>query len=67
MLSTFGIQLIYKRYRSFKNSIILFDESLLKNIYPLGWVYINLLGEYNFAVKKVLESDELRPLNINNP
>ena len=28
--------------------------------------YINLLGEYNFDVKNVLESDELRPLNINN-
>ncbi|SMC26201.1 Tn3 transposase DDE domain-containing protein [Clostridium acidisoli DSM 12555] len=44
-----------------------FDESLLKHISPLGWEHINLLGEYNFDVKNVLESDELRPLNINNP
>lgn len=42
-------------------------ESLLKHISPLGWKHINLLGEYNFDVKNVLESDELRPLNINNP
>ncbi len=44
-----------------------FDESLLKHISPLAWEHINLLGEYNFDVKNVLESDELRPLNINNP
>ena len=44
-----------------------FDESLLKHISPLGWEHINLLGEYNFDVKNILESDELRPLNINNP
>ncbi|MCE5222279.1 MAG: Tn3 family transposase [Clostridium sp.] len=43
------------------------DESLLKHISPLGWEHINLLGEYNFDVKNILESDELRPLNINNP
>lgn len=44
-----------------------FDVSLLKHISPLGWEHINLFGEYNFDVKNVLESDELRPLNINNP
>ena len=33
---------------------------------PLGWEHINLLGEYNFDFKNILESDELRPLNINN-
>ena len=44
-----------------------FDENLLKHISPLRWEHINLLGEYNFDVKNVLESDELRPLNINNP
>jgi len=33
---------------------------------PLGWEHINLLGEYNFDVKNILELDELRPLNINN-
>nr|WP_244980285.1 Tn3 family transposase [Clostridium gasigenes] len=44
-----------------------FDESLLKHISPLGWEHINLLGEYNFEVKNILESDELRPLNINTP
>lgn len=44
-----------------------FDESLLKHISPLGWEHINLLGEYHFDVKNILESDELRPLNINNP
>lgn len=43
-----------------------FDESLLKHISPLGWEHINLLGEYHFDVKNALESDELRPLNINN-
>lgn len=44
-----------------------FDESLLKHISPLGWEHINLLGKYNFNVKNILESNELRPLNINNP
>lgn len=44
-----------------------FDESLLKHISPLGWEHINLLGEYNFDIKNIPESDELRPLNINNP
>jgi TnpA family transposase len=44
-----------------------FDESLLKHIAPLGWEHINLLGEYNFDVRNVPESDQLRPLNINNP
>lgn len=43
-----------------------FDESLLKHISPIGWEHIKLLGEYNFDVKNILESDELRPLNINN-
>lgn len=43
-----------------------FEESLLKHISPLGWEHINLLGEYHFDVKNALESDELRPLNINN-
>nr|WP_309249441.1 Tn3 family transposase [Clostridium estertheticum] len=45
----------------------IFDESFLKHISSLGWEHINLLGEYNFDVKNVLESDELRPLNTNNP
>lgn len=44
-----------------------FDESLLKHISPLGWEHMNLLGEYNFDVKNILELDELRPLNVNNP
>lgn len=43
------------------------DEGLLKHIAPLGWEHINLLGEYNFDVRNIPESDELRPLNINNP
>lgn len=43
-----------------------FDESLLKHIAPLGWEHINFLGEYNFDVKNIPESDILRPLNINN-
>lgn len=42
------------------------DESLLKHISPLGWEHINLLGEYNFDVKSIPESDQLRPLNLNN-
>jgi len=39
----------------------------LKHISLLGWEHIILLGECHFDVKNVLESDELRPLNINNP
>lgn len=35
--------------------------------FRIVWEHINLLGEYNFDVKNILESDELIPLNINNP
>lgn len=37
------------------------DEGLLKHIAPLGWEHINLLGEYNFDVRNIPQSDELRP------
>lgn len=43
------------------------DEGLLKHIAPLGWKHINFLGEYNFDVRNISESAELRPLNIDNP
>ncbi|AGF57032.1 hypothetical protein B0P06_004681 [Clostridium saccharoperbutylacetonicum] len=37
-----------------------FDESLLKNIAPLGWEHINLLGEYNFDTKNIPELYDIK-------
>ncbi|MFT9497650.1 Tn3 family transposase [Anaerosolibacter sp.] len=40
------------------------NKDLLKNIAPLGWEHINLLGEYHFNSKNIPEGNSLRPLNI---
>jgi TnpA family transposase len=44
----------------------LLNEKLIKHISPIGWEHINFLGEYSFDLKKIIESDKLRPLNLNN-
>lgn len=41
------------------------DESLLKNIAPLGWAHINFLGEYSFDLKNIPKGKQIRPLNVN--
>jgi len=48
------------------NSTDSFNEDLLKHIAPLGWEHINFLGEYTFDVNNVLDSNQLRPLNISD-
>lgn len=40
------------------------NEDLLKNISPLAWEHINLLGEYHFNSRNIPESSLLRSLNI---
>ncbi len=36
-----------------------FDEELLKHISPLGWEYINFLGEYRFSKREIAPLDSL--------
>jgi hypothetical protein len=43
---------------------ILLAVPLLEHIVPLGWKHINFLGEYKFELKRVHETDDLRPLNL---
>ena len=39
-----------------------FNVELLKHISPLGWGYINFLGEYRFNMKDTTTLESLRPL-----
>ncbi|MGL4760034.1 MAG: Tn3 family transposase [Sarcina sp.] len=50
---------------NYKNSIgENIDESLLKNISPLSWSHINMLGEYTFNFDEDNDTNIIRPLNI---
>lgn len=62
-ISIWNTVYLQKAIEHLKQSCIV-DESLLKHISPLAWEHINFLGEYNFDLRNVPESDELRPLNV---
>jgi len=49
------------KYQKLKGS---FNEDLLHHMSPLGWEYINLLGEYHFNSEKVISLDSFRPLKL---